>query len=102
MAAYLLCRVATSEEELRLLLREVAPVEVADIISASSHHMSIHSRSFLRALKRAHLTGQCFIFAHSHPRNVQRHSPQDDEEEKKLFATAYVRVEEAPIHASIV
>jgi len=102
MAAYLLCRFATCDEELRLLVREVVPVEAADIISASSHHMSIHSRSFLRALKRANLTGQCFIFAHSHPKNVHRHSPQDDEEEKKLFATAYVRVETAPIHASIV
>jgi molybdopterin/thiamine biosynthesis adenylyltransferase len=102
MAAYLLCRVADCDEELRLLVRELMPVEAGDVISASSGHMSIHSRSFLRALKRTHLTGQCFIFAHSHPKNVHRHSPQDDEEEEKLFATAYVRVEKAPIHASIV
>ena len=102
MAAYLLCRVAQCDEELRLLVREIIPVEADDVISASTGHMSIRSRSFLRVLKRAHLTGQCFIFTHSHPKNVPNHSPQDDEEEKKLFATTFVRVENAPIHASIV
>jgi molybdopterin/thiamine biosynthesis adenylyltransferase len=102
MAAYLLCRTAHCGEELRLLVREVIPVEADDVISASAGHMAIHSRSFLRAMKRAHLTRQCFVFTHSHPKNVPNHSRQDDLEEKKLFATAHVRIENAPAHASIV
>lgn len=102
MAAYLLCRVAVTEEEIRLLVREMMPVEAEDIISASKGHMQIKSRSFLRAMKRAQLTKQCFVFAHSHPKHVQKHSPQDDEEESKLFKTAFIRIDNVPVHASIV
>ncbi len=100
--AYLLCRVARTADEVRLLVREVIPVEVDDVISASPTHMQIHSRSFLRAMKRAHVTRQCFVFVHSHPPTVPGHSHQDDVEEQKLFSTAYIRIAGAPIHASLV
>ena len=101
-AAYLLCRLGRTPDEVRLLVRDVIPVEVDDVISASPTHMQIHSRSFLRAMKRAHVTRQCFVFVHSHPPTVPGHSRQDDVEEQKLFSTAYIRIAGAPIHASLV
>jgi Prokaryotic homologs of the JAB domain len=100
--AYLLCRIARTSGEVRLLVRDVIPVEADDVISASTTHMKIRSRSFLRAMKRAHLTKHCFAFAHSHPPDVPQHSAQDDEEEQKLFRTAYIRICGAPVHASLV
>jgi len=102
MAAYLLCRVGLCGDEVRLLVREVIPVEANDVISASASHMKIRSRSFLRAMKRAHQTEQCFVFVHSHPEGVSKHSPQDDSEEHQLFRTAYIRIASAPVHASVV
>lgn len=102
MAAYLLCRFSRTGEETRLFVREVIPVEAADVISASDHHMQIRPTSFLRAMKRAHLTKQGFIFVHSHPPSHPKHSSQDDSEEQKLFKTAHLRIEGAPVHASLV
>jgi hypothetical protein len=101
-AAYLLCRSAIGSEEIRLLGREVIPVEPAHIQSASRVHMRISSQSFLRAMKRAHQTRQLFVFIHSHPPDVPGHSPQDDREEAPLFRTAYTRIGRAPVHASLV
>lgn len=102
MAAYLLCRFSHTSNETRLLVREVIPVEAADVISASGHHMQIRPQSFLRAMKLAHLTKQGFVFVHSHPPHYPEHSPQDDIEEKKLFQTAHIRIDGAPVHASLV
>lgn len=102
MAAYLLCRFLQTGDETRLLVREVIPVEPADVVSASGHHMQILSRSFLRAMKWAHQTKQGFVFVHSHPRDYPEHSPQDDSEERKLFTTAHIRIDGAPAHASLV
>jgi molybdopterin/thiamine biosynthesis adenylyltransferase len=102
MAAYVLCRLSQTGSETRLLVREVIPVEAANIISASGQRMQIRSRSFLRAMKRANVTKQCFVFVHSHPDNCPGHSSQDDNEEQKLFQTAHIRIESVPVHASIV
>lgn len=102
MAAYLLCRFSRTEAETRLLVREVISVETMDVISASGHHMQISSNSFLHVMKRAHLTKQSFVFVHSHPPDYPEHSPQDDSEEQKLFKTAHIRIEGAPVHASLV
>lgn len=101
-AAYLLCRWATGWEELRLLAREVVPVQADEIEGSSRRHMCITSRSFLRALKRAAETKQAFVFVHSHPADVPAHSAQDDREEVRLFRTAHIRADAAPLHGSLV
>ena len=101
-AAYLLCRPSISENETRLMIREIIPVQDHDVAESSRSHMRIPSLSFRRALKRANETKQCFIFVHSHPPEVSHHSEQDTLEERKLFKTAYIRVSTKGVHGSIV
>jgi len=102
-AAYLLCSLSSSAEERRLLVQEVIPVAAEHIDDSSDHHMTIDQPSYLRTLKRAARSHQCFVFAHSHPRDYPRHSPQDDETELPLFRTAYVRIHsDEAVHASMV
>jgi molybdopterin/thiamine biosynthesis adenylyltransferase len=101
-AGYLLCKLSSSSEQTRLLVREFMPVRAEDVLGASAGHMEIRSTSFMRAMKRADQTRHCFIFVHSHPSGVREHSRQDDVEEKKLFETAYVRIGTPGVHASLV
>ncbi len=101
-AAYLLCGVSRTADETRLLVREVHPVLVSDVVSASVNHMSINAASFMRAMKRADRLKMSFVFVHSHPTSFPEHSAQDDEEEVKLFRTAYLRIEGERAHASLV
>lgn len=101
-AAYLLCRLTQTEAECRLLVRSIIPVSDDDIEEQNAVHMKIKSLSFLRAMKKAHLNGETFCFAHSHPPNADHHSVQDDIEERKLFRTAYNRIDTASVHASLV
>src|ERR1039458_6175046 len=102
MAAFMLCRFSHTSSETRLLVREIIPVEAADVISASGHHMEIRSQAYIRGMKKAHLGKQGFVFIHSHPPHYPEHSPQDDAEERKLFQTAHIRIDGAPVHASLV
>lgn len=101
-AAYLVCRVARSEPETCLLVREVIPVLADDIVEADADHMIIRSRSFTRAMKRADDQRACFVFVHSHPNGYRDHSPADDETEASLFRTAYIRIRTPGVHGSLV
>lgn len=101
-AAYLTCRISATGTETTLLVREVIPVAAEHILAASAAEMRISSRSFTAALKCADDRKECFAFVHSHPPGSPDHSPQDDDEEKKLFRTAYIRIRTAGVHASVV
>jgi molybdopterin/thiamine biosynthesis adenylyltransferase len=102
-AAYLICRISRSESEVRLLVREVIPVEREHILEASAAHMKIASISFRTAMKRADAQKCSFVFVHTHPDGQPNHSGQDDREEAPLFRTAYARIHsETTIHASLV
>lgn len=100
-AAYLLCGVSKSDKEVRLLVRDLLPVNDSDIEESSASHMKIRSRSYVRAIKTARESGQSFVFVHSHPRGFPRHSTQDDSEEETLFKTVYERIPNS-VHASMV
>lgn len=101
-AAYALCRMSVTENETRLLVRKIIPVIEADIEEATAIRMKIKSRSFLRAMKEADVTKQVFLFIHSHPAGIAHHSKQDDQEETKLFRTAYNRIDTKGVHGSLV
>ena len=102
-AAYLICRMSGSESEVRLLVREVIPVQREHILEASAAHMKIASISFRTAMKRADAQKSAFVFVHTHPGGHPHHSAQDDSEEAPLFRTAYARVHtDAAIHASLI
>src|SRR3989442_6166628 len=97
-AAYALCRLSLSEEETRLTVREILPVGADEVQEASSSHMVVAARSFLRAMKKADQTRQAFVFIHSHPGGLPEHSVQDDAEERKLFKTAFIRIATIGVH----
>ena len=101
-AAYLLCRPSVTEIETRLIVREIIPVLENELIESSEKHMKITSLSFRQAMKKANETKQCFLFVHSHPASVPYHSKQDNDEELKLFKTAYNRIHSNGPHGSIV
>jgi molybdopterin/thiamine biosynthesis adenylyltransferase len=102
-AAFLLCSRSVTTSETRLLVRKVLPVAPEEVISASETHMEIAPQSFMRAMKQADTLGLSFSFVHSHPDGAVGHSLQDDETERSLFRTAYVRVGAADaVHSSIV
>lgn len=101
-AAFIMCKLARTDQETRLLVREVISVDPDDIIEASSVHMRIAPRAYTRALKRADDTKCSFVFVHSHPNGLPHHSDQDDVEEGNLFRTAHVRVHSPQAHASLI
>ena len=101
-AAYLRCGVSVSAAETRLLVRTVEPVDASEVIESSAAHMRIASSSYMRALKQCDRERTAFVFVHSHPAGYERHSPQDDVEELKLFRTAHLRIERPAVHASVV
>jgi molybdopterin/thiamine biosynthesis adenylyltransferase/proteasome lid subunit RPN8/RPN11 len=101
-AAYLLCRTSVTGSEIRLLVREVIPVSEDDVLESSVSHMRIASKSYIRALKRADEHKSCFVFVHSHPGGLRDHSEQDDQEEAKLFRTAFTRIHSPGPHASLI
>src|ERR1700733_4904461 len=101
-AAYLMGRVSRSDSDVRLLVREVRPLRSEEVLSSSPIHMKIAASSFMRELKRADQTKQVFLFVHSHPNGPDRHSEQDDLEERKLFSTAYIRIDNPGPHGSLV
>lgn len=101
-AAYALCRISKTGVETRLLVREIILVTQEDIEDQTERGMKIKSRSFVRAMKKADLTKHVFMFIHSHPVGFDAHSQQDDQEEAKLFRTAYTRIKTAGVHGSLV
>lgn len=102
-AAYLFCKLSSSDTEKRLLVREVLPVTSDEVESASAHDIVIRQDSYRRALKKANDLNTCFVLVHSHPIGYPDHSPQDDREERDLFRSAYVRIhDEQLLHGSVV
>jgi len=99
-AAYLLCGRSDTEEESRLLGREVIPVRDEDYLVRTANHLSIDSRSYARAAKEA-ARGASVIFTHSHPSDVPDHSRADDIEEPKLMQFLEARVPRG-LHGSLV
>jgi molybdopterin/thiamine biosynthesis adenylyltransferase len=102
-AAYLVCRMSRAPSEVRLLVRDIIPVQPEHILEASAAHMKIASASFRSAMKRADAQKGAFAFVHTHPQGHPQHSAQDDREEAPLFRTAYARIHnDAAVHASLI
>jgi molybdopterin/thiamine biosynthesis adenylyltransferase len=84
-AAYLLCGLSRTEEENRLLVREVIPVNDEHYLKRSRSSLSICSDSYAPVAKWAHELNQSILFVHSHPRTTPGFSRQDDKEELRLM-----------------
>lgn len=101
-AAYLLCGLAKTDAETRLLVRKIIPVIKDDISDQNAISMNIMQRSFLRAIKTAADNRECFFFVHTHPIGISDFSFQDDVQEESLFRTAYNRIHSEAIHGSLI
>jgi len=84
-AAYVLCGTSVTDQEVRLLAREVIPVADAHYLSREADRLSIGSDSYVAVAKRARLEKHAIVFVHSHPADHSEFSPQDDQEDTKLL-----------------
>jgi molybdopterin/thiamine biosynthesis adenylyltransferase/proteasome lid subunit RPN8/RPN11 len=101
-AGFLFARVSKTDAEERLLLREFMPIEPKHVIHTDAAAMTIDSAAAARAMKYANDTKQCLVFVHSHPNALNHFSLKDDVNESNLFRAAYVRIDGASPHASLV
>lgn len=83
-AAYILCGVSRTSDEVRFLGRRVLPVEPEHYLVREPDALSIDSGSYVSAAKQAAAAGEAIIFVHSHPDGYADFSPQDDREDPKL------------------
>ncbi|MEK6289215.1 MAG: ThiF family adenylyltransferase [Acidobacteriota bacterium] len=100
-AAYLLCGRSVTEDETRLLVREIVPVAETHYLRREPYRLSIDSASYASVAKRARAIGASIIFAHGHPFGPPDFSEQDDREEPKLVEFFSARVPGVP-HGSLV
>lgn len=97
-AAYVLfgvSRIASDPFErqprIRLMVREILPVQEDEIKSADHSHISWSTERFVQLLARAERNGLQLGIAHSHPRGPTRFSAQDDRNEAELVRLAQNR-----------
>ncbi|MDB5340074.1 MAG: hypothetical protein JWN70_5693 [Planctomycetaceae bacterium] len=100
-AAYLVCGVSRTENETRLLAREVIAVQDAHYLLRELDRLSIRSESYVPVAKRARLNNETVLFVHSHPKGYPTFSPADNIEEPKLMRFLGSRAPATP-HGSMV
>lgn len=76
---------------LRLLIKDVQPVEPDEITSSDDQHISWKTDRFVRLLAEAERAGHQVGVAHSHPTGPAEFSRQDDRNEADLARIAYNR-----------
>lgn len=79
------------DARLRLLVKEVLPVEPDEIVSSDDQHVSWTTDRFVRLLAEAERAGHQVGIAHSHPRGPAEFSEQDDRNEAELARLAHNR-----------
>ncbi len=100
-AAYVFCGISNTDDEVRLLAREVIPVEDEHLLVREEDRLSIVSDSYVRAAKRAKFNNEAILFAHSHPPDCPDFSRWDDEEDSKLVSFFRARTGQ-PLHGAMV
>lgn len=79
------------QPRLRLMIKEVVPVQDDEIKSADHSHISWSTERYVQLLARAERDGLQVGIAHSHPRGPTRFSAQDDRNEAELVRLAQNR-----------
>lgn len=72
------------EPRLRLMVKDVFPVDELEIKSADHQHITWSTKRFVELLARADREGLQMGIAHSHPRGPRYFSSQDDRNEAEL------------------
>lgn len=99
-AAIILARQSVSENETRLLIREVISISKEFIIYQSGENITYDYEAFFTVIKKAQKDGLSIIIAHSHFEGYSHFSPQDDKTEMPILRSLYMRTQ-GP-HGSIV
>jgi molybdopterin/thiamine biosynthesis adenylyltransferase len=99
-AAYLLCSLSQTDNEARLLVNEVIPVEAAHIENNSPMGIHYTYKSYVPVIRKARDSNQCFILVHCHPKGEAKYSEIDDLNEPELLEYAYKRIDDK-IHGSL-
>lgn len=99
-AAYLFCGVSTTDDEVRLLGREVWPVRDEHYLIREADCLSIASDSYVPVAKRSRQSQEAVLFVHSHPADYPDFSRQDNIEEGKLHTFFRTRSPDLP-HGSL-
>lgn len=100
-AAYLLCGESQNDDEVRLLVREIIPIENSHYQVRQPDFLSISSESYVPVAKKARQNKYAIIFVHSHPGGFLEYSKQDDHEEMNLQEFFQTRVPNH-IHGSLI
>lgn len=91
----------TGEHRLRLMIKDVLPVEPAEITSSDDRHISWKTERFVALLAEAERAGHQVGIAHSHPGGPVGFSSQDDHNESKLARLAQNRNGEDSLMVSL-
>jgi molybdopterin/thiamine biosynthesis adenylyltransferase len=89
------------EPRLRLMVKDVLPVDEMEIKSADHEHISWSTKRFVELLARADRDGLHLGIAHSHPRGPACFSSQDDRNEAELARLTQNRNGESAILPSL-
>lgn len=71
--------------ELRLISRDIVPVDAGDLYERDVDHVSWRSDTLYRLLPRCQREGLVVVLVHSHPREVPDLSDTDTQTEPVLF-----------------
>ena len=91
----------SGDARLRLLIKDVLPVELDEITSSDDQHISWKTDRFVRLLAEAERGGYQVGIAHSHPKGPAHFSAQDNRNEADLAKLAYNRNGEAALMVSL-
>lgn len=86
---------------LRLLIKDVLPVEPDEVTSSDDQHITWKTNRFVRLLAEAERAGHQVGIAHSHPKGPAHFSGQDDRNEADLAKLAYNRNGDAALVVSL-
>lgn len=101
-AGFLRCRLSTTDDEIRFIVRNIHLLNGDDLNYATDQNISIKSTAFMPILKAADQHKEAVVFVHSHPFGTAFFSLQDNDTEPPFFRAVFNRVDGIGSHGSIV
>ena len=100
-AAFLLCRLSITTNEVRFLVRSIIPVTPNFIIQNCDDHISYSTDIILPVLHTMRQNDESLFFVHSHPSDISHFSKEDDRSDAEMHDFIQRRLNRG-IHGSLV
>jgi len=100
-AAFLLCRLSITTNEVRFLVRSIIPVTPDFIIQNCDDHISYSTDTILPVLHTMRQNDESLFFVHSHPSDISHFSKEDDRSDAEMHDFIQRRLNRG-IHGSLV